>query len=251
MEDLGGCRVIVDSIDEIYSAVNRYKNSKIRHVLIRERDYIKNPKESGYRSYHMVYQFHSNTKETYNKNMRIEIQFRTKLQHTWATAIEMMGIYTKTSLKSSMGDENTLRFFTLVSSIFAKMENTQICPNTKDDYNILINEIKEIDNKSNIISRLSALSVAVNHVNDNSKFKNSGYFILILNYENKMLRILQYKPSKVELATKTYNQIEAQHSSQIDTVLVSATSFDTLKVAYPNYFTDISEFINLMRKILA
>lgn len=95
MQDLGGCRVIVDSIDEVYSAMNQYKSSRIRHILKREYDYIQNPKESGYRSYHMVYQFHSDRKETYNKNMLIEIQFRTKIQHTWATAVEMMGIYTK------------------------------------------------------------------------------------------------------------------------------------------------------------
>lgn len=54
MQDLGGCRVIVDSISEVYDAINRFKTSRIRHVLKRENDYIQNPKESGYRSYHMV-----------------------------------------------------------------------------------------------------------------------------------------------------------------------------------------------------
>ena len=101
MQDLGGCRVIVDTIEQVYNAINRYKFSRIRHILKREYDYIANPKESGYRSYHMVYQFHSESKDTYNKNMFIEIQFRTKLQHMWATAVEMMGIYTKSNLKSS------------------------------------------------------------------------------------------------------------------------------------------------------
>lgn len=119
MQDLGGCRVIVDTIEQVYNAIDRYKFSRIRHILKREYDYIANPKESGYRSYHMVYQFHSESKDTYNKNMFIEIQFRTKLQHMWATAVEMMGIYTKSNLKSSQGDYDILRFFTLVSSLFA------------------------------------------------------------------------------------------------------------------------------------
>lgn len=81
MQDLGGCRVIVESIDQVYESLNRYKSSRIRHILKRENDYIQEPKPSGYRSYHMVYQFQSDKKETYNKNMFIEIQFRTKLQH--------------------------------------------------------------------------------------------------------------------------------------------------------------------------
>ena len=110
MQDLGGCRVIVDSIDEVYETLNKYKNSRIRHILKREYDYIKEPKPSGYRSYHMVYQFQSDKKDVYNKNMFIEIQFRTKLQHIWATTVEMMGLYTKESLKSSNGNPHILRF---------------------------------------------------------------------------------------------------------------------------------------------
>lgn len=62
MQDLGGCRVIVDTVEQVYKAVNKYKSSRIRHILKREYDYIENPKNSGYRSYHMVYQFHSDKK---------------------------------------------------------------------------------------------------------------------------------------------------------------------------------------------
>lgn len=251
MQDLGGCRVIVDTIGQVYDAVNRYKNSRIRHILKREYDYIQNPKISGYRSYHMIYQFHSDKKETYNKNMLIEIQFRTKLQHIWATAVEMMGIYTKSNLKSSQGNEDILRFFVLISSVFAKMENMSICSDTSNDYNVLISEIKQIDKKINIVSRLSALSVAINHTNANKKMKGKGYYVLILNYKDKLLRVRGFSSTQIELATKVYNQIEATNNPDIDVVLVSATSFDTLKAAYPNYFTDISQFVDMMRIILA
>lgn len=109
----------------------------------------------------MVYQFHSDRKETYNKNMLIEIQFRTKIQHTWATAVEMMGIYTKSNLKSSQGNEDILRFFTLVSSILALKEGTPVCPNTSESADELIKEIKSLDSKHNIVSTLSGLNVAI------------------------------------------------------------------------------------------
>ncbi|WP_242827527.1 hypothetical protein [Enterocloster clostridioformis] len=251
MQDLGGCRVIVDSLDEVYAAILNYKNSRIRHILKREYDYIQEPKDSGYRSYHMVYQFHSDKKETYNKNMLIEIQFRTKLQHTWATTVEMMGIYTKSQLKASIGDEDVLRFFVLVSSVFAKMEGTPIAPNTIDDFNTLISEIREIDKKLYIVSRLSALSVAINHVNENTKIKKNGYYVLQLNYKKKLLKINSFLKSQVELATNVYNKIEETNNPNLDVVLVSATSFETLKAAYPNYFTDISGFVDMMRRILA
>ena len=183
MQDLGGCRVIVDTIEQVYSAIKKYKSSRIRHILKREYDYIANPKKSGYRSYHMVYQFHSDSKDTYNKNMFIEIQFRTKLQHMWATAVEMMGIYTKSNLKSSQGDQDILRFFTLVSSLFAIEEKMPICPNTSDFADELISEIKSLDKKNNIISTLSGLNVSIKHASKiyNQKDKNL-YYILLLNY---------------------------------------------------------------------
>lgn len=249
MQDLGGCRVIVDTVDQVYEAIEKYKNSRIRHILKREYDYIQNPKDSGYRSYHMVYQFRSDKKETYNKNMLIEIQFRTKLQHIWATAVEMMGIYTKSQLKASSGDKDILRFFALVSSVFAKMENMPISPNTNDDYNILISEIRQIDKKLNLVSRLSALSVAIKHTGD--KFKTKGYYVLQLNYKKKLLRVNKFPTNQVEVATNVYNKIESLNNPNIDVVLVSATSFDSLKEAYPNYFTDISQFVDMMRRILA
>ena len=45
------------------------RNSRIRHKYIATNDYIKNPKPSGYRSLHIVFQFHSETKskEDYNR----------------------------------------------------------------------------------------------------------------------------------------------------------------------------------------
>lgn len=250
MQDLGGCRVIVESIDDVYKSVNKFKNSKVRHIFKHENDYIQNPKESGYRSYHMVYQFQSDDNDTYNKNILIEIQFRTKLQHIWATAVEMMGIFTKSKLKSSIGDKDILRFFVLVSSLFAQQENTPICPNTINDSKIIREEIKSINNKLHLVSRISALSVAINHTNLSKEMKGKGYYVLILNYEKKTLRIRDFSTQQIDLATKIYNEIEARHDKNIDTVLVSAQSFKDLREAYPNYFADISEFVNIMNKLL-
>lgn len=249
MQDLGGCRVIVHNIEDVYDAIHDYKYSRIRHTLKREDDYIMHPKASGYRSYHMVYQFHSDKKDTYNKNMLIEIQFRTRLQHIWATALETMGVYTKTALKASMGDKDILRFFTLVSSIFALKENMPTCPNTSDNYDELISEIKSIDNKLQIVSRLSALSVAIKYTNEKYD-KTKGYYLLQLDFNRKMLRVNAFPKNQIELATTVYNRIESVNNPNIDSVLVSATSFEVLRAAYPNYFTDISQFIDIMRNIL-
>ena len=254
MQDLGGCRVIISSdnsessIKEVYNSLNQYKNSRIRHILKRENDYIQNPKTSGYRSYHMVYQFQSDKIDTYNKNMLIEIQFRTRLQHIWATALETMGIYTKTALKASMGNKDILRFFVLVSSVFATFEKMPVCPNTSNNRDELIQEIKEIDKKLIITPKLNMMSSVIRIANDEYNNKK-GYYLLSLDLKNIHLKINRFETNEIQLATNIYNKIEAENNPNIDVVLVSATSFDTLKSAYPNYFNDIHEFITIMHAI--
>lgn len=246
MQDLGGCRVIVDTVEQVYEAVDRYKNSRIRHILKREYDYIQNPKDSGYRSYHMVYQFHSDKNKTFNKNMLIEIQFRTNLQHTWATAVEMMGVYTKSNLKSSQGNKDILRFFTLVSSVIAIKENKSVCPNTSDWMDELIKEIQYLDDKYHIISTLNGINIAVDY--SKGKAKNN-YYLLILDYNLLRMKIRSF--TNIELATEVYGKLENQNTSDTNIVLVSANSLDALRIAYPNYFVDISAFTKMMKDIIS
>lgn len=164
MDDLGACRVIADSVWDVYDAVIRYKDVCTAHVLVSEDDYIRYPKASGYRAYHMVYQYRGEKKGVCDDHMLIEIQFRTKLQHIWATAVETMGICTKSKTKTGENaDAEVLRFFVLLSSVFARMESVPICPGTPDHYEQLIDEIKEIDERLNILSGLEARSVSENY----------------------------------------------------------------------------------------
>lgn len=246
MHDLGGCRVIVPTINEIYFVINQLKESRIRHILRREYDYISTPKPSGYRSYHMVYEYRSDKKTIYNRNMLIEIQIRTRLQHLWATAVEAMGLLTHQSLKSSQGETLVLRFFELCSSILAMLENTPIVPTaTPTDKTAILAEIKEIDAKSHLLHMLRACKVAVENLNAKVR-PRKGYYILILNYDTRRLSFKYYQTRQVEKANADYNSIENQAADNIDAVLVSVDSFTTLKAAYPNYFSDIEEFVSII-----
>lgn len=250
MQDLGGCRVIVDTIPEVYEAIEQYKNSRIRHELKREYNYIQDPKDSGYRCYHMVYQYHSDKNETYNKNILIEIQFRTKLQHIWATAVEMMALVTRSNLKASQGNKDILRFFTLVSSLFAIEEQTPVCPNTSNDEKELLKEINELNQKHHIIDTLNALSktIKVNISSNDKKNKKIEYYVLALNYKERYVNVYGYSKGNIDYATFMYNKLESNMTNDENIVLVSADSIDLLKLAYPNYFADIHTFMNVLNK---
>ena len=91
---------------------------------------------------------------------------------------------------------------------------------------------------------------------DNEKNKRSGYCVLSLEYKTKKyetqhLSIKRFKPSEIDKANDYYNELESQKSNtKSDNVLVRVSSFSELKKAYPNYFSDISEFVALIKRYL-
>ncbi len=52
MADIGGCRAIVGSLEDVYRLKDLYVESKSLHELVSQDDYIANPKSSGYRGLH-------------------------------------------------------------------------------------------------------------------------------------------------------------------------------------------------------
>ena len=47
MQDLGGCRAVVDSVKRVYDLVASYRKGDIRHTLVHVDDYIISPRSSG------------------------------------------------------------------------------------------------------------------------------------------------------------------------------------------------------------
>lgn len=258
MQDLGGCRFIVPAVEDIYKYADKFEKSRKRHILKHEKDYVKEPKISGYRSLHKIYQYHSDKNDTYNTNMLIEIQFRTHLQHVWATAVETMGLFKKEAIKSGQGSEDVKRFFALISSLFAIQENQPVVPGTSNDVKELVDEIKSIEKKHKYLEFLSGINKVVKIQKDQNfkdiKGKTKGkaaYYILLLEYDKHRLIIIPFKASDFDKANDLYNSIEAGNGeSSIDAVLVSVSSMGSLKKAYPNYFSDIKEFVSIVQSYL-
>lgn len=82
IQDIGGVRIVCQFVDDIYTMVELLR---ARHdfEIIEEKDYVKNKKKSGYRSYHMVIQYPVATIHG-EKNLLIEIQIRTLAMNFWA-----------------------------------------------------------------------------------------------------------------------------------------------------------------------
>lgn len=248
MQDLGGCRMIMKNIYDVYDVCESLKHSRMRHKLVRENDYMQSPKSSGYRGVHLIYSYYSEseTKSDYN-GLLIEIQIRTKLQHLWATAVEVLGLYTHHNLKASQGDTEMLRYMELVSALFAFEEKMPLSKNVPQSKQEILIELSKLDNIK-VLDILNAVRVALS-TEDNPAKKNAGYYLLIINYEDRHLRIISYPKRQIIQATKMYEDLET--NKKFDVVLVSASSMKNLKKAYPNYFADVSEFVRKVKQIIS
>ncbi|MCL2409797.1 MAG: GTP pyrophosphokinase family protein [Oscillospiraceae bacterium] len=83
LKDIAGLRIICPFARDIYFLSDLLKSMPDVNIL-EEKDYVSNPKASGYRSYHLILElpvFFSNKTE----HIAVEIQIRTEAMNFWAT----------------------------------------------------------------------------------------------------------------------------------------------------------------------
>ena len=81
--DLAGLRIMCQFVEDIYVVVDIIK-SRTDMEVVEEKDYISNPKASGYRSYHMIVKYRVETMDG-TKDIYVEIQVRTLAMNFWST----------------------------------------------------------------------------------------------------------------------------------------------------------------------
>ena len=244
MQDIAGCRAVVSNIKKVKMLSAQIYNSKISHTFHGIKDYITNPKESGYRGIHLIYKYNA-TKVEY-RNLFIEIQIRSSIQHSWATAVEVVSAFTKQALKSNYGDQKWKDFFRYVSVEFARLEKCPIIEELEDID--CVKKAKELLKELAVINKLNAFAVSSQLVGG----EKGDFYILILDTEAKKINYSIYEKSNIEKATNDYLKIEkeTEDDPSKDVVLVSADSIKGLKRAYPNYFADTGAFVKTMLKVI-
>ena len=83
LSDIAGIRVLCAYIDDIYEIARMLAHQKDVDIIT-VKDYIKHPKENGYRSYHMIVEIPVYFSDEV-RPVRCEIQIRTIAMDFWAT----------------------------------------------------------------------------------------------------------------------------------------------------------------------
>ena len=119
IHDVAGIRVICSFVDDIYKVADML-SAQDDVTVLQVKDYIKNPKENGYRSYHMIIEipvFFSNVKQS----IKVEVQLRTIAMDFWASLEHSMK-YKKDIENSDVIAEELKKCADLISDTDFKMQ---------------------------------------------------------------------------------------------------------------------------------
>jgi len=113
MHDIGGVRATLPSLQCLTAVSRRLRKN---WTIINTRDYIAEPKVSGYRAIHH---------EVRHAGKVIEVQLRTVRQHAWANQVEDDGRARGTGYKFGFGDDDIHSYYRAVSDVFWAMDAEQ------------------------------------------------------------------------------------------------------------------------------
>lgn len=118
LNDIVGIRVVCLYSDDVYKIAELLKQQK-DFILIKEKDYIKNPKKSGYQSLHLILDIPLIYKDT-TQLQRVEIQIRTVAMDFWA-AVDNQICYKKDPEDMKKSEEELKNYSTVISTMDKQM----------------------------------------------------------------------------------------------------------------------------------
>lgn len=119
LHDIAGARIIfsdIDTLQKFRNAFNKKNLRKHRRISDEKYNYITCMKQTGYRGIHDVFEEASND----SVKSKIEIQYRTRVMHSWATALEIWDSYYKKSTKFGTESGDIPLLFMYISEIFSR-----------------------------------------------------------------------------------------------------------------------------------
>lgn len=240
MDDVAGCRLIFRNLKELHRFRADFHAARFNHKMRNDPgkyDYIAHPKGTGYRGIHDIYEYdvRSDSGKAL-KGLYIEIQYRTLVQHAWATAVEVVGFITESQPKFEKGDDRYHKAMAYASEILSRAHEDLKGPHAVLTDREVLEAFLELDNELGLMQTLRGLHQAKSSISDK---KNS---ILIFS-PNGELAVRSFRDATDAL--RELFELEKEMPEN-DIVLVRADSSEEVRTAFRNYFQDARDFVRLM-----
>jgi len=250
MYDIAGCRIIFENLEDMsYFRYSMSEESRFKHKRKKSlhKDYINNPKKSGYRGIHDIYSYKSDPRRPRHwNNLCVEIQYRTKYQHAWATAVEIADIIKKSRTKfGDRTNEEQNLFFCYASEIIARVYEGKksCCPELSNKQ--LVDNFNALELRLNLLTILKTMEI----IKAETEMKGKKAVIIRLHIKDSSPYVQIAPFENMAAANKKLFELENQFPSD-DIVLVKATNLNNIKSVFRNYFTDAVDFSKYMEDAL-
>jgi len=250
LQDLGGVRIIFEKNIYIDKFIDFIKNKlSKRHYFSIDRitDYReKGRDDSGYRAVHLI---------LIHKEMKIELQLRSRIQHNWAERIERTSIIYGHYLKELKGDQQILDYFKSLSNIFYEIE----CDRKPSN-----NSLEDLENKrlacEKIITKSDKKNILNSFVNENfikamisrdASLKTTFHnWMIIFNWKTGQFQNWQLIDGKSDNAIKTYVDLEKKWSEEegYEVVMIGSSDPSTIRKTHSHYF-GLETYANILQSI--
>ena len=257
MQDLGGARSIVGScgaIDRLRRVYNpsAMKRSRYLSEIVGTDDYLEAPKPDGYRGVHLILRY-TGRKPDWD-GLLTEIQLRTSEQHAWATTVEILETILEQRLRTTQGDATWKRFLALMSSAIALTEGRPRVPATPETLAEIRAQILDLDTSIHVKGTPRGV---INAISKAPRF-GTGTTWTVLDMRPKADETSVFAFPRDDLADAARKLAEVEEAISTDfasdpganAVLVSVSSIEKLRDAYPNYYLDATAFIELYDRLI-
>lgn len=224
MSDVAGCRCILYSNDKVYALKEQLEK---RLCVKTVNDYIATPKPNGYKSLHLIVSTFEDTSKT------IEIQLRSTSDHNWATLVEISDLVYQTKIKELGHDGDLGEFHRLLSHI----NEASFSIDTKRKIIDIANRYSYLQKISNIFTK--------NYIDVRNKWnalkRSNNSFYLISTDSSGSPEIASFRT--FDMAEAAYFEKYRDNTNNCNIVLthIKGASFDTISLAYSNYFLTSNE----------
>lgn len=239
MQDIGGCRIIFENKDLLLKFNQSLNNSRTVHKTKVINDYILNSKKTGYRGIHRIYHCYSNLQQHDWKGFLVEVQLRTKLQHLWATTVEIVDLCEGKALKTNpfSSDIEWVEFFQIMSDFLANDDGFLFLKS--EQMKSMKTRLEFLNFRLKAIDKLLSFNTVFSNTNLIKDYNKNQYIVLAIDNFKKRIYCSSYSKKFDALAVYSKIEDEKEHIG----LFVEIDDIKNLQNAYPNYLIDTRLFV--------
>ncbi len=238
LQDIGGCRIIVDSnndVDELLRFITERIARSGFAKIIRSTDYRELGRDdSGYRAFHLILEV---------SGAKIELQLRSRIQHYWSESIERTSVIYGKRLKEQEGDPVVIEYFKRFSNALHAIEVQHAMSR---DAEIDLQSRRELAEA--IISEAASIRSLSGHVNSDivrtmaeREGQNKGSlnnWILVFDWNDGNFVLWDVVGRSADEAISAYTRYEAEfpEEEKYEVVMIGTSDIATVPQTHSHYF---------------